>query len=237
MPSFVRYRERSERVKPAKQSDVGAAVRDLRTALGESQEQFAARLGTAVRTISRYEAPQPPKGGTLLRLLQIAREHHVDSAAATFAAALREELEELIRESGFLEILREQIEKEFTPVLMKTVEERIAAGLVDVTLREEEQEVLVSVLRGLRAADSPTRTMMVSLFRDADSVIRLVRRTEALQQFETNLHSLDTQPQWTQADQARGEFGHADARTTDRRRAANGVDCGTDPPGPGGADR
>jgi len=37
-------------------------VRKLRTALGESQQAFAYRMKTAIRTVARYETSAPPKG-------------------------------------------------------------------------------------------------------------------------------------------------------------------------------
>ena len=43
-------------------SPLQGAVRQLRKGLGETQEKFAHRLGTAVRTIARYEGERPPTG-------------------------------------------------------------------------------------------------------------------------------------------------------------------------------
>jgi len=48
------------------------AVRKLRTALGESQQAFAYRMKTAIRTIARYEASTPPKGKALAELFWVA---------------------------------------------------------------------------------------------------------------------------------------------------------------------
>jgi transcriptional regulator with XRE-family HTH domain len=64
-------------------------VTAFRESLGETQEQFARRLGTSVVTIARWETSQPPRSAaTLERLLKLARRHrHVESARA-FETAL-----------------------------------------------------------------------------------------------------------------------------------------------------
>jgi DNA-binding transcriptional regulator YiaG len=41
---------------------VTKAVRELRQTLHESQQSFAYRMQTAVRTIARYETVRPPRG-------------------------------------------------------------------------------------------------------------------------------------------------------------------------------
>lgn len=50
------------------------AVRELREKLGESQQAFAYRMQTAVRTIARYETTRPPKGAALADLSRVADE-------------------------------------------------------------------------------------------------------------------------------------------------------------------
>ena len=51
---------------------ISDAVRELRTALCETQQQFAYRMGTAIRTISRWETLQPPHGKTLDEMAALA---------------------------------------------------------------------------------------------------------------------------------------------------------------------
>lgn len=70
----------------------GRAVRMLRRALGESQQQFAVRMGLAVRTIARYEATQPT-GKILVRFEQLSRENHQTTLADIFRRALYGDLE------------------------------------------------------------------------------------------------------------------------------------------------
>jgi transcriptional regulator with XRE-family HTH domain len=54
-------------------NELGDAIRSLRSGLNESQQAFAYRMKTAIRTISRYETVQPPKGKALLQLADVAR--------------------------------------------------------------------------------------------------------------------------------------------------------------------
>ncbi len=67
------------------------AIKQLRTHLCESQQQFSNRLGVAVRTVARYEAAKPPSGHVLLRLAQIANESGREDLRHTFLEA--EEIE------------------------------------------------------------------------------------------------------------------------------------------------
>jgi transcriptional regulator with XRE-family HTH domain len=71
---------------------VSAAVRQLRGELGESQQQFASRMQTAIRTIARYETVRPPKGKVLRQLEQLALENRQVELARIFRIALVEEM-------------------------------------------------------------------------------------------------------------------------------------------------
>ncbi len=75
-----------------KSSVVTDAVRMLRKGLGDTQQQFALRLRTALRTVARYETTRPPSGKTLAQLIAIARDSGFIEYAAIFNAALQEEL-------------------------------------------------------------------------------------------------------------------------------------------------
>ena len=67
------------------------AVRELREALGETQEQFAARLKASVRSVARYETTRPPSGVALAKLIAIARSEGLrgSSFAEKFRTAIR----------------------------------------------------------------------------------------------------------------------------------------------------
>jgi transcriptional regulator with XRE-family HTH domain len=51
------------------QFEITKAVRDLRHHFGDTQQQFAQRMGTAVITIARWETKRPPSGESLQKLL------------------------------------------------------------------------------------------------------------------------------------------------------------------------
>jgi transcriptional regulator with XRE-family HTH domain len=70
---------------------VTEAVRKLRKALGETQQQFAYRMNTAVRTIARYETVRPPQGRVLRQLEEIAMEHDLGHIAEVFHGVLEQE--------------------------------------------------------------------------------------------------------------------------------------------------
>jgi transcriptional regulator with XRE-family HTH domain len=74
------------------QKSLQTAVRQLRKALGETQEKFAHRLGTAVRTIARYEGERPPTGLVLEQLKQLADANNLPEVARVFQEALTREL-------------------------------------------------------------------------------------------------------------------------------------------------
>ena len=64
------------------------AVRNLRTALGESQQAFAYRMKTAIRTIARYETSTAPKGKALAELFWVAADTGNAELANVFRGAL-----------------------------------------------------------------------------------------------------------------------------------------------------
>jgi transcriptional regulator with XRE-family HTH domain len=71
---------------------VAEAVRQLRTALGESQQAFAYRMKTAIRTIARYETVRPPKGKALADFFRVASETGNEELAILFRNALTAEI-------------------------------------------------------------------------------------------------------------------------------------------------
>jgi transcriptional regulator with XRE-family HTH domain len=73
-------------------SKLTETVRKLRFALGDTQQEFAHRLGLAIATVVRYEHNRPPKAKALVQLERVARENGLDEYAATFRAALKADL-------------------------------------------------------------------------------------------------------------------------------------------------
>ena len=64
------------------------AVRKLRIALGESQQAFAYRMKTAIRTVARYETTTPPKGKALAERFWVAADTGNTELANVFRGAL-----------------------------------------------------------------------------------------------------------------------------------------------------
>jgi transcriptional regulator with XRE-family HTH domain len=77
---------------PSAASEVSVAVRALRTAMHESQQAFAYRTKTAIRTIAQYEANRPPKGLMLAAFLHLAMAAGQPDLAGVFRKALYEEI-------------------------------------------------------------------------------------------------------------------------------------------------
>jgi transcriptional regulator with XRE-family HTH domain len=73
-------------------SPVSRAVRELRQAYGESQQAFAYRMKTSIRTIARYETVRPPRGAELGQFLELAIAKQRNDLAEVFARAVADEL-------------------------------------------------------------------------------------------------------------------------------------------------
>lgn len=54
------------------EKQVRIAVKDLRAALGDTQQAFAHRLGLAISTVVRYELTRSPRGAELGRFYNLA---------------------------------------------------------------------------------------------------------------------------------------------------------------------
>jgi transcriptional regulator with XRE-family HTH domain len=70
---------------------ISVAVRKLREALGETQQQFAFRSRMAIRTIARYETSRPPKGKALLDFMRLAKASGRPVEFEVFRTAIAEE--------------------------------------------------------------------------------------------------------------------------------------------------
>jgi transcriptional regulator with XRE-family HTH domain len=72
--------------------ELSNAVKELREALGQTQQQFAQTLSTAITTIARYETGRAPKGWFLARLAEVAGQNNLTDLATFFRGALVKEL-------------------------------------------------------------------------------------------------------------------------------------------------
>lgn len=109
--------------------DVNEAVRELRRRLGQSQRDFAARIGVSVRSVARYEGIQEPEQPALMRLESLAsREGHADIAAVFLA-----DLEQRLKAQNF--------DLEEAKLLRQSLRSSLQSG------RPATKKVLVEVLR------------------------------------------------------------------------------------------
>ena len=83
---------------------VSETVRKLRGSFGETQEEFARRMDTAVVTIARWETSRPPRGKALKALAELARSKSLPEYADVFEQAARGEIPPLRRTVKFKEI-------------------------------------------------------------------------------------------------------------------------------------
>ena len=68
------------------------ALRELRHEMGLSQESFARKLGTTLRTVSRFERETPPRGKRLVELAVLATEADRLDLRLVFLEALTRQL-------------------------------------------------------------------------------------------------------------------------------------------------
>jgi transcriptional regulator with XRE-family HTH domain len=68
-------------------------VKALRIALGDTQQEFAQRLGLAISTVVRYESTRAPKGSALAKLIHLADENKLEHIVEMFKYALISEAE------------------------------------------------------------------------------------------------------------------------------------------------
>lgn len=73
--------------------EVQQALRNLRTALGLTQQDLAVKLGKAVATVARWETSRPPRGAELAEILAFAVQANQPAAASVLARALGDDLQ------------------------------------------------------------------------------------------------------------------------------------------------
>lgn len=131
------------RSKTVKVSLLCTAIKDLREALGQTQQQFAQTLGTAVTTIARYETGRNPTGQILIRLKDLAREHKQENLDDVFYTALVQEF------PSYRTALSVTIASRFIKSLLALEDIRIA---VSRKLRPRLEEVMADLWEGHQEA-------------------------------------------------------------------------------------
>ncbi len=77
---------------PQQLTEISQAIRELRQSLGLTQQEFAYRVPTAIRTVARWENNQPPRGKALVRLAQLAQSQDLREIAGKLIGALQLEM-------------------------------------------------------------------------------------------------------------------------------------------------
>jgi transcriptional regulator with XRE-family HTH domain len=71
---------------------IAAGVKELRQRVGDTQQQFANRLGLAISSIVRYEAGKNPDTAILLKLWDTAEKADLPAIAEMFRRALLQDV-------------------------------------------------------------------------------------------------------------------------------------------------
>jgi transcriptional regulator with XRE-family HTH domain len=88
-------RPRSKYLQP---TDLSIAIRELRTALGMTQDAFAAQLGTTLTSVARYETnARIPRAQTLLKLAKLAEKAGKTDLASLFRRTFAVEFRDVTR--------------------------------------------------------------------------------------------------------------------------------------------
>lgn len=76
--------------------DYSSAIRELRLAIGDSQQAFATRLGLSISSIAKFEGGRVPSAKILKKLVALAGEYSPEKVGYQVVARLR--CAELVRE-------------------------------------------------------------------------------------------------------------------------------------------
>lgn len=108
-----------------RRSPVAEAIRALRAATGESQQEFAHRAGLSVVSVARYETDAPPKKAVLGRLAEIARDLGRNDLQRVFQEAQTAEAAESDTEENALSTVHQMATPEGADFLKRISEKRL----------------------------------------------------------------------------------------------------------------
>ena len=171
------------------ETEITAAVRQLRKACHETQAQFAARMEATIRTITRYETSRPPKGEPLIRLWRLAKEKNLADLADTFARAFLRDFWASLEDAGFVEKINERLAESFRrqvePALKKEILEEVSTQIslnqAALELAADERAFLAAALKAYRSASPELRQFL-------SDVPALVRRSLWWRELEEKIH-------------------------------------------------
>jgi hypothetical protein len=149
----------------------------MRSRMGKSQASFAVEvMKTAVTTVARWETHGPPSGDLLLRLRDIATEHHFHDLADRFELLYREETQKPLR-SNITRVLATEDSPEhghLTATLPSKLALEAAQALVlllaqldspDPKIKQNALSTLSSLRAGVRRFENPAVGQMQDAFR------------------------------------------------------------------------
>ncbi len=175
------------------------AVRSLREAMGETQQQFATRLHIAISTAVRYERSRPPRGEALATFLNLAVTIGESEIAEVFRGALSGQLGYQVNlpgsgdQCGLPAIPDEAVEIEYLKLILRAAhvglpgfEEQRAAwqrlrqpsaedGIKRATIRALIMGLYEEILKRMARGESD-QTIIAAATADPETVRRLLVR-------------------------------------------------------------
>jgi transcriptional regulator with XRE-family HTH domain len=150
------------------EAEVAAAVRQIRKAYNETQAQFAARMKATIRTITRYETAQPPKGEALIRLWRLAKEKNLADVADTLARAFLRDYWAALEDAGFVahinarlaESFRQHVEPGLKKEILAEVSSQLSLDRAGFELAADEKAFVKGALRAYRGAGPEQRQLL-----------------------------------------------------------------------------
>ncbi len=161
--------------------DFHDAVRRLRSECGESQEQFARRLGVGVRTITRYESDKPPSEALLLKLWRLAKDKHLDTVADALTQAVPDSVAVFLSDPTFI--------REWTHRFHPATGEMLSEALRLRGITDEERHLLRAALAKLRSDHRSDRELLIEAIRNPTGLRRARRRAALLDDIERKLQT------------------------------------------------
>ena len=105
--------------------NLNTAVKELRSALGLSQQAFATQLGLSIRAVVNYEKNRAPTARALAQLEQLASDNHHPELARIFRDALGNELGFGMADRQPLSAEEHYLERSFRGAFLRTPSPRL----------------------------------------------------------------------------------------------------------------
>jgi transcriptional regulator with XRE-family HTH domain len=168
---------------PIDPKQLKAAVRELRTEVGDTQQEFAHRLHAAIRSVARYETDRPPRGTILLKLWRLAKLKRLDVVSNVFREAIAAEL----ADPELQRALVAAIEKDLRAGFEKTAGKVSNQKAIDLGLRDDEERAGKAAVEIMRTCAPADRQLFIDSLQDIDAFKRLLRRAALMLDLEQKL--------------------------------------------------